>query len=301
MAASSVVRTEVLGLVPAAGYRGTFAASAAAPEPGGELPAGWEGVYFPFAEPFDRLRPDGSPDGTADVIPDFGLPRRMFAGEDTEFAAPLRFGETVEQTTELGEVVEKTGRSGRLVFADAVREYRVGGELRIRSVWHDVFLEAEPAAVLTRAPSTPPAAGPAPSTPPAAVRAPSAPVEVGADWWQHERVLDSRHLFRFSALTFNTHRVHYDRAWAREAERLDDLLVHGPLTRMQLLDAATASHPGRRATAFGFRSKAPILVDRPFTIAGHDLPDGSTEVMALAPDGAVAARGVVSWSPPAPL
>jgi 3-methylfumaryl-CoA hydratase len=279
MAASSVVRTEVLGLVPAAGYRDTFAAEAAAPGPGSELPAGWEGVYFPFAEPFDRLRADGSPDGTADVIPDFGLPRRMFAGEDTEFVAPLRFGEEVTQTTVLGDVTEKNGRSGRLVFADAVREYRVGGELRIRSVWHDVFLEAAPAA---------PAGAAAPA-------APAAPVEVGADWWRHERVLDSRHLFRYSALTFNTHRVHYDRAWAREVEGLDDLLVHGPLTRMLLLDAASAAHPERRATAFGFRSKAPLFVDRPITITGHDLPDGSTEVLALAPDGALAARGVVSW------
>ncbi|WP_291040464.1 hypothetical protein [Herbiconiux sp.] len=285
MAASSVVRTEVLGLVPAAGYRDTFAAAAAAPGPGSELPAGWEGVYFPFAEPFDRLRADGSPDGTADVIPDFGLPRRMFAGEDTEFVAPLRFGEEVTQTTVLGEVAEKNGRSGRLVFADAVREYRVGGELRIRSVWHDVFLEAAPAAPAAQAQATQPAAE----------TAQPAPVEVGADWWRHERVLDSRHLFRYSALTFNTHRVHYDRAWAREVEGLDDLLVHGPLTRMLLLDAASAAHPERRATAFGFRSKAPLFVDRPITITGHDLPDGSTEVLALAPDGTLAARGVVSW------
>ncbi|MFB2586442.1 hypothetical protein [Herbiconiux liukaitaii] len=270
--ATSVVRTETIGPGPAASYRDTFATPAPL---GDELPAGWEGVYFAFETPFDRLRADGSPDASADVIPDFGLPRRLFAGEDTEFLAPLRFGEVVEQTTSLGEVTEKNGRSGRLVFADAVREYRVGGELRIRSIWHDVFLEA---------------------TPPGSVEAPSAdPVDLGGEWWRSERVLDSRHLFRFSALTFNTHRVHYDRVWARETEGLDDLLVHGPLTRMLLLDAAAEAHPERRPSGFAFRSMAPLFVDRPLTIAGHDLPDGRTEVHAIAPGGTLAARGLVTW------
>jgi 3-methylfumaryl-CoA hydratase len=268
----TITRTEPLGTAAAAAYRGTFATSDAEPAAGGELPPGWEGLTFPFDAPLADLRPDGSParDG---VLPEIDLPRRMYAGEDTVFHRPLRFGDTLEQTVRIGSVIEKTGRSGRLLFADLVREYRVRGELAVESTWHDVFLEAAAAD------------GPAP----AVVHPPDPAPE-----WTEDAVLDARQLFRFSALTFNTHRVHYDGAWATEVEGLDGLLVHGPLTRILLLDAARRHRPGA-AASYEFRATAPTYVDSAFTLQGRTTSDGSTEVVAVDALRGVLARGVVSW------
>lgn len=244
----SVVRTERIVASTVEAYRGTFAATDPERADGAELPAGWEGAFFPFDAAFADLRADGTParDG---VIPEIDLPRRMYAGETTQFLHPIRVGDEVTQTTSLGSVVEKDGSRGRLVFVDVEREYAVAGTTAVRSVWHDVFLEAaDPAA-----PVRPPRADPS--------------VVADADWVE-ELTLDARQLFRFSALTFNSHLIHYDRAWARDVEGLPDLLVHGPLTRILLMDAARRHAPGRQPARLDVRAIAPILVDRPLRIAG---------------------------------
>ena len=91
----------------------------------------------------------------------------------------------------------------------------------------------------------------------------------------------------------------YDRDWAREVEGLDDLLVHGPLTRMLLLDAAVRRAPRPQPAAFAFRALAPVRVDTPFVIAGHELCEpaaDTTEVLALDEDGGLPARGRVTWT-----
>ncbi|GGH47007.1 MaoC family dehydratase N-terminal domain-containing protein [Microbacterium album] len=268
---AGVTREQRLEPFPAEAYRGTFAPDDESAAPGAALPPGWEGVYFPYDAPLADLREDGSParDG---VLPEFDLPRRMYAGEDAVYHRPLRIGDVVEQTARAGSVVEKTGRSGRLVFADVVREFRVGGELAAESVWHDVFLEGGSGG----------AAGPAP-----------ADVPDGA--WAEPLTLDERQLFRFSALTFNTHRVHYDLAWAREREGLDGLLVHGPLIRILLLDAVRRHEIGARISAFRFRARAPFLVGTTATIRGWR--DGEqTRVALVDADGGLLAQGDVSWA-----
>lgn len=269
------VRSEAVAASAVEAYRGTFASGEPERRVGDALPPGWEGITFPFAVPMADLRPDGTParDG---VLPPVELPRRMYAGEETRFLRPVAIGEEVEQITTLGEVVDKHGSSGRLVFVDIVREWVARGEVAIRSVWHDVFLEA--------------AAPGAPARPPR--RDPGAAAT--ADWVE-EVVLDARQLFRFSALTFNTHLVHYDRAWARDEEGLPDLLVHGPLTRMLLMDAARRRVPGRTAASLTVRSVAPAYVDRPLRLAGST--DGErTTVIALDADDVVVATAEVRWA-----
>jgi 3-methylfumaryl-CoA hydratase len=257
-AAAPVIRRQLLGLQPAADYRGTFAPDSPEPVDGGELPAGWEGLYFPFDAPLTALRPDGSPaeDG---VLPAIDLPRRMYAGEDTVFHRPLVYGSLVEQRTSLAGLVRKQGRSGELVFADIERVYSVDGETAVTSVWHDETV-----------------------------------------------TLDARQLFRFSAITFNTHRVHYDRAWAVDVEGLDDLLVHGPLTRILMLDAVARWWPGRRVASFGITSTAPVFAGRALRLVARDTVAAETaegdaglrsEVAGLDSAGAALARGAVTWHP----
>lgn len=261
-------RTETLGTAVAAAYRGTFAPEAPEPVPGGDVPPGWEGLYFPFDAPLAALRPDGSParDG---VLPPIDLPRRMYAGEDTTFHRPLRYGADVEQRSRAGKVTEKVGRSGRLVFADVVREYRVEGDLAITSTWHDVFLEEAAPGAPVRSPA------PAPGWRPA---------------WRETLTLDARVLFRFSAITFNTHRVHYDRDWAREVEGLADLLVHGPLLRILVLDALLRHVPGIAVSEVAYTSHAPVLVDTEIELRGRAI-DGGHEIVVSAAAGLLA-RGV---------
>jgi 3-methylfumaryl-CoA hydratase len=271
---ASEVRTERITASTVEAYRGTFAADDAALSEGDVLPAGWEGVFFPFDAALADLRPDGTParDG---IIPEIDLPRRMYAGETTEFLRPLRVGDEVTRTTSLGNVVEKNGSRGRLVFVDVEREYATGGEPAVRSVWHDVFLEA--------------------ADPDAAVRAPSPDPAVVADAdWQEELTPDARQLFRFSALTFNTHLIHYDRAWARDVEGLPDLLVHGPLTRILLMDAARRRVPGSVPVHLDVRATAPVLVDRPLRIVGRTTGD-TTRVTAVDGDDVVLATADIDW------
>lgn len=260
-----VVRVETLGLQPATQYRGTFAPDAPEPKPGAELPPGWEGLYFPYDAPLAQLRGDGSParDG---VLPEFDLPRRLYAGEDATYHRPLRYGDVVEQRVRAGSIVEKEGRGGRLVFADVIREYRVDGETAIESVWHDVFLGDSSGAPR-----------------------PLQPGPRDAARWREELAIDVRQLVRFSAITFNTHLVHVDRDWARRVEHLDDLVVHGPLTRILLLDAVGRHAPGGTPASFAFRAHAPILVDTRVTIR----PGADGEVVALDADGGLLATGVV--------
>lgn len=270
----SVVRAERVSASVVEAYRGTFAGADDPRGKGADLPAAWEGLLFPFAAPLADLRADGTParDG---VIPEIDLPRRMYAGESTEFRHPIRIGDEVVQTTSLGDVVEKSGSRGRLVFVDIVREYAIGGRVAVRSVWHDVFLEA--------------------ADPDAAARPPLIDADAArtADWTE-QVVLDARQLFRFSALTFNTHLIHYDRVWAREVEGLPDLLVHGPLTRMLLADAARRNVAGRDIAQLEVRAVAPMLVDRAVRIVGRTTDD-RTRVTALDADSVVLATADIDW------
>lgn len=264
----STTRTETLDATRAEAYRGTFAAAEPAIADGDGLRPGWEALFFPFAAALADLRADGTParDG---ILPEIDLPRRMYAGEDTVFLRAPRLGDTVTQTARAGRVAEKTGSSGRLVFADIEREFIVGGEAVVRTVWHDVFLEH--------------ADGPG--------RPPRTDASAAAEAaWVDEVVLDARQLFRFSALTFNTHLVHYDRRWAREVEGLDDLLVHGPLLRLLLVDAARRHAPDRRISALRVRMTAPAYVDTAIRLCGSV---DSTRVTALGPGDAVLATAEI--------
>jgi 3-methylfumaryl-CoA hydratase len=209
---------------------------------GDALPPGWHILYFlPRYGPHE-LRPDGSP-RDAGVVPPMPLPRRMFAGERFRFHRPIRVGETLRRVTELTDISAKAGGTGTLVFATVVSRMFGDDGLAVEEERRTVFREEVKAGERNQAP-----------------RREEAPTEVA---WRRRIEPDPVLLFRFSALTFNSHRIHYDRAWAMDVEGYPDLVVHGPLTSTLLLDFARDANPDRAFRAYTTQARAPLFADAP--------------------------------------
>jgi 3-methylfumaryl-CoA hydratase len=239
--------TDVVTAAPANLLRLTFGRDERELGPGDPLPPGWQSLYFlPRFSPA-ALRPDGSPLDTG-VIPPMPLPRRMFAGERFRFHRPLRIGDTVRRETELADISVKTGGTGTLVFATVTQRIFTGDNLAIEEERRTVFREEVRAGERNQAP-----------------RRETAPDDVP---WRRRIAPDPVLLFRFSALTFNSHRIHYDRPWAMDREGYPGLVVHGPLTSTLLIDFARDHNPGRVFTSYETQARAPLFDTAPFELRG---------------------------------
>lgn len=217
-----------------------------------------------------QLGPDGHPrrdDRPDSFLPPVPLPRRMWASSAVEFRSPLRVGEAVTRSSRILSVTEKSGNSGTLVFVDVEHETHGAAGIAVREVQSLVY----------RAPA-------APGTPPA-------PPALGADrfdpagWDQHRMIEPGAPLlFRFSALTFNSHRIHYDAPYATGVEGYRGLVVHGPLTATLLLDLAQRALGDNALRSFAFRGLSPAVADEPLHLvmrgAGAEI-----ELGAFAADG----------------
>jgi len=228
--------------------------------PGQPLPPLWHWFYFLGTTPQSRLGMDGHPE-RGGFMPPIELPRRMFAGSRMRFHRPLRLGLAAERHADIRDVTLKTGRSGHLAFVTVAYRYEQEGQLCIEEEQDIVYREpGDPVG----APETVAAPTPDPGT------------------WQRTLEADSRLLFRFSALTFNAHRIHYDRAYARDEEGYPGLVVHGPLNAMLLADLVHRNDP-RQIETFRFRGIAPLFDLGPFRLLGR--PDGDrVELEARGPD-----------------
>jgi 3-methylfumaryl-CoA hydratase len=203
------------------------------------------------------IGPDGHPRRGL-FLPPVALPRRMFASSELAFEAPLELGGTARLTSTITDIRRRSGRTGELVLMDQRRELTQGSELKLTETQTIVFRE------------------PGEPTPAVADTGASGQGEV----WR-PGVVD---LFRFSAATYNSHRIHYDRTYATAEEGYPDLVVHGPFTAARLFDLATrtARAPLRR---FSFRAMAPLFVDQPVLLRAGDEP---SSVVAVRCDGATA-------------
>ena len=237
---------------------------------GGTVPQGFHWCLCTPDAPTAALGPDGHPrrdDRPDSFLPPVPLPRRMWASSKVEFLAPLTVGEAVTRTSRVASITEKSGGSGRLVFVEVAHETSGEQGLAVREVQSLVY--REPAA-----PGTPPA-------PP--------PLGEGrfdpAGWDQH-RVLEpgAPLLFRFSALTFNSHRIHYDAPYAVGEEGYRGLVVHGPLTATLLLDLAQRALGDNALRSFAFRGLSPAVADEPLHLVMRGAGDG-IELGAVAADG----------------
>jgi 3-methylfumaryl-CoA hydratase len=265
------VATDVVTATPANLLRLAFER----PEPefkdGNALPPGWHILYFLPRYRGEELRPDGSP-RDAGVVPPMPLPRRMFAGQTLRFHRPLRIGQTLRQETELIDISAKTGGTGTLVFATVVSRISGPDGLALEDERRTVFREEVRAGERNQAPRREPA-----------------PADVP---WRRTITADPVLLFRFSALTFNSHRIHYDHTWAMGTEGYPALVVHGPLTSTLLLDFARDNTRGREITRYATQARAPLFEGRPFELRGRPGAQGC-EVWAVTPEGTVAMSATV--------
>ncbi|HEV8437539.1 MAG TPA: MaoC family dehydratase N-terminal domain-containing protein [Methylomirabilota bacterium] len=263
-----LISTDVVTAGPANLLRLTFGRPDAELQPGDVLPPGWHNLYFlPLFGP-EELRPDGSP-RDAGVVPSMPLPRRMFAGERLRFHRPIRVGDELRRETELTDIAVKRGGTGTLVFATVVNRIFVPGGLALEEERRTVFREEVKPGERNQAP-----------------RREEAPSDVP---WRRRMEPDPILLFRFSALTFNSHRIHYDRRWAMEAEGYSGLVVHGPLTSLLLIDFARDHHPQRAFAGYSAEARAPLFDTAPFELRGRPAADGRSALLwAVTPEGTVA-------------
>jgi 3-methylfumaryl-CoA hydratase len=235
---------------------------------GDPLPPGWHILYFLPEHGPEALRPDGTP-REAGVVPALPLPRRMFAGDRFGFHRPLRIGDTVRRETELADMSLKMGSTGTLVFATVMNRLFGRDGLALEEERRTVFRDEVQPGNRNQAP-----------------RREAAPTDVP---WRRTVLPDPILLFRFSALTFNSHRIHYDRRWAMEVEGYPGLVVHGPLTSTLLIDFIRDQNPGRRLVSYTTQARAPLFDTAPFELRGRPTAGGKgCEVWAVTPEGTVA-------------
>src|SRR5438105_1148837 len=253
----------------------TFARSEPELEDGDVLPPGWHVIYFTPRVATGGLRPDGTP-AHSTLMPDMPLPRRMFAGQGFRFHRPLRIGQTVRQETEVTDIALKSGSTGTMVFTTVVSRISGPDGLAIEDERRIVYREEVKAGERNQAPKREPA-----------------PTDVA---WRRTITVDPILLFRFSALTFNSHKIHYDRDWATRTEGYPALVVHGPLTQTLLIDFARDHAGGRTFTSFITQARAPLFEGAPFELRGKQTPSANgCELWAVTPEGTVAMSASVTF------
>jgi len=226
---------------------------------GDPLPPLWHFTLHLGSVPTGQLGSDGHAE-RGGFLPPVALPRRMWAGGRIRFPGDIHVGDTVDKTSTIHDIVMKQGRSGQLCFVTVVHALRVEGELRIEEEQDLVFRDA-----------------PNPDTP-----APSqTPAPDESELWKTIDPVGVL-LFRYSALTFNAHRIHYDRDYARDVEGYDGLIVHGPLLATQL--AGLAVEHGGPLESFGFRSSAPLFDTSTYSIHATSNDAGTDVWVANAED-----------------
>ena len=253
----SETRIEQLGPYPATALAATLNRSDGVFEAGMSLPPLWHWLHFLPASRLDETGTDGHP-ARGGFLPPVPLPRRMWAGSRLEFMKPLHIGETCRRISTVTKVERKAGTSGDLIFV-TVRHEVIGETGSAISEEQDIVYRA--------------AAMPGAATPP--------PVQAPADAaWSYAIVPDPVLLFRYSALTYNSHRIHYDLDYATREEGYPGLVVQGPLVATLLLDGLSRAMPKVRITRFAFRAMAPTFHIDPFAVHGAITGPGNARLWA---------------------
>lgn len=240
-----------------------------APMAGAPLPLLWHWAFFQPTVAKDGLGTDGHP-ARGGFLPPAENRNRMWAGGRLDFKMPFIVGAPAQRISTILTVTEKQGRTGALLFVTVEHDYRQDG--------HTVLVEEQD--IVYREP-TPPKLAPGQPCPTAQ--------------WSERVEPDPVLLFRYSAITFNGHRIHYDQPYATGVEGYPGLVVHGPMIATLVLHACCRANPGRTVRQFAFRSQRPLVHPVIFTVAGRETGSGEAEVWA-GNDQGIAQIGEVRFS-----
>ena len=261
--------TDVVTAAPLACLAATLDRDDPEPVAGDPVPPGGHWLYFLPRTRHSDLDVNGHAK-KGDFLPPVPLTRRMWAGGRITFAGPLRVGDEIRRRSEVADISAKEGKSGPLVFV-LVRHEISGPEGPAIVEEHDiVYRGAPPEGARTKATVSPTA-----DPPRGAV-------------WQRAINPDPMLLFRYSALIFNGHRIHYDRDYVTREEGYPGLIVHGPLIATLLMDLCRRENPKAPLSRFDYRARGAIFDNGPFTVAGSPEDGGKAALWALDHDGAVA-------------
>jgi 3-methylfumaryl-CoA hydratase len=231
---------------------------------GEEVPALWHWIYFLAPTRASELGRDGHA-ALGHFMPPVPLPRRMWAGGKFKFIKPLLVGDLARKESTIRALTIKQGRTGKLCFVEVEHSIFVGEEMRFSETHNIVYRDAkQPGEDKILPPETP--------------QNPE---------WTREIIPNSTLLFRYSALTFNAHRIHYDLDFCRHQEGYPGLVFHGPLTATLLLELALQNNPGRSLKSYEFKALSPLFDNAPFSLNGKR--DGTkTEMWAANADNRLA-------------
>ncbi|WP_330281258.1 hypothetical protein [Streptomyces sp. NBC_00588] len=251
--------TDPLDPAPAAALSAVLDLPAPAAADGEPLPPLWHWLYFLSWPRRSALGADGHPRDSG-FLPPLPQRRRMFAGGRLEVAAPLTAGRPAQQHSRVSRVVPKRGRSGNLLFVTVRSEYRQDGRLCLTEEQDLVYRS-----------------GGAPPVPPAAALDTESRPSAGTSPWQQEWRTDPALLFRFSALTANAHRIHYDTPYTTGVEGYPGLVVHGPLLVLAMLELVRREQPDRPVRTLSYRLNRPAFCGERLLACGGPEPGGGPD------------------------
>ena len=261
---------DTLTLQPARALSATLDQRGSTLQEGDPLPLSWHWLYFLPAAPTSELGVDGHPE-KGGFLPPVPLPRRMWAGGAIEVFETLRLGQRIRRTSTIVDVKHKTGRTGDLVFVTLRHDLCAGQQLMVRERQDLVY----------RGASIP-------------GNSPEKSVSKKSQW-SRSMVATTPLLFRYSALTFNTHRIHYDKDYAVNEEGYADLIVQGPLCATLLLEQLGYSCSGAQVRQFNYSGVKPLMANTEFSLQGcrgEDVEGGyRVQVWIVDEEGTVTMRG----------
>ena len=241
------------------------------PKTGDALPPLWHWLYFLEVARQSKLGPDGHAE-RGDFLPPVPLPRRMWAGSRFSFEGePIRIGDTIKRSSTIKSVEPKSGSTGAMVFVTV--QHTISGPRGLSLIEdHDIVYREAP-------------------KPGEAARAPN-PAPTDATW---SRTIEATPplLFRFSALTFNGHRIHYDQPYVTGTEGYPGLIVHGPLMGLVQIELARRSNPAKIPARFEFRALSPVFAGAPFSVSARHETDGTVSTWIANSTGGLAQQGKV--------
>lgn len=242
--------SDILTIVPMEGLAATLDRESSSFSVGDALPPLWHWLYFLEPTRQSQIAADGHPQ-RGDFLPPIPLPRRMWAGSRLHFTRPLLAGATIQRTSTIKSIRLKEGRSGRLAFVCVAHELSDSSGVALREE-HDIVYRDAPTGKESA------------QTPAQAEEDPDFARTVTPN-----PVL----LFRYSALTFNGHRIHYDRAYAKDVESYPGLVVHGPLLATLLLELFADQYPTATLAQFSFKAVKPVFDIDSFQVCGNEADD----------------------------